>query len=87
MTRHDRDDARTTGTHQPTRETRDREVIVTDRSGTSAGTVIAAVIGVLLVLLVGWLLFGGGFGDADDAPAVDVPSEVEVDVDGGGGEG
>jgi hypothetical protein len=74
---------------------RDREVIVTngDRRGAGVGAVIAAIIGVLVVLVVGWMLFAG----EGDTPSVDVPSEVDVNVDpgdgggggaeGGGGEG
>jgi hypothetical protein len=73
--------------HRHDHETRtEREVIVTDNGRSSGvGTVIAGVIGVLLVLLVGWFLlnsFGGGSGETDV-----VPDEVNVDVDPGTGGG
>lgn len=74
--------------HDHDTRTREREVIVTDNGRSSGvGTVIAGVIGVLLVLLVGWFLFssfGGGSGDGSP-----LPDEVNVNVDpgtGGGGE-
>lgn len=74
----------------PANQTREREVIVTDGGSRSSnvGTVIAAVIGLLVVLLVGWFLFMGGTGDGGDGSVV--PDEVNVDVnpgDGGGGDG
>lgn len=77
--------------HHPNDAPRDREVIVTDSGrGSGVSTVVAAVIGIILVLLVGWFLFNllgaadtGGEGDA----SIDVPSEVNVDVEGGGDAG
>lgn len=68
---------------------REREVIVTDggRRSSGVGAVIAAIIGVIVVGLIAWFLFAGGFGtsDGDDASVnVDVPEEVNVDTDGGG---
>lgn len=78
-------------THDPhPDDRREREVIVTDRGrGGGVGTVIAAVIGLLVVLLVGWFLLTAlnVIGDGDGGTTVDVPSEVNVDVDEGGGEG
>ncbi len=69
-----------------TNETRDREIIVTDR-GTSAGTVVAAVIGVLLVVFLGWMLFfNGESGEVEfENP---LPEDVNVDIteDGGAGQ-
>lgn len=85
MAEHHPDDA-------PRRE-REREVIVTDGGrGNGMSTVVAAVIGIILVLLVGWFLFNvvGGADSGDSGGAeIDVPSEVNVDVDdgAGGGEG
>lgn len=83
-----REPRRTDESRAPERE---REVIVTDggRSGTGIGAVIAAIIGVIVVGLIAWFLFAGGFGtaDGDDASVnVDVPEEVNVDTDGGGGD-
>jgi hypothetical protein len=79
--------------HPHDHETRtgpEREVIVTDggRRGGGIGAVIAAVIGAIVVLLLAWLLFfGGGDGDAElEAPSVDVPEDVNVDIDEGGGD-
>ena len=71
---------------------REREVIVTDTGrGSGVSTVVAAVIGIILVLLVGWFLFNMVGGDAGDSGGMDVPSEINVDVGtdegGGGGEG
>lgn len=64
--------------------TREREVIVTDGGRSSGvGTVIAAVLGLLIVLLVGWFLFAGFGGDSGDT-SIDVPDEVDVNVDPGG---
>jgi hypothetical protein len=75
---------------QPPPREREREVIVTDggRRGGS-GAVIAAVLGVLAVILVIWLLAGGLFIGSEGGDAtVDVPSEMDVNVDSGdGGEG
>lgn len=74
---------------------REREVIVTDggRRGGGAGAVIATIVGVLVVLLLAFLLLGG-FGGSDggenvdvEAPSLEVPDEVNVDVEGGGTEG
>lgn len=72
--------------HDHDRGTREREVIVTDGNRSSGvGTVIAAVLGLLIVLLVGWFLFAGFGGDGDDT-TIDVPDEVDVNVDPGSGD-
>lgn len=85
MARDPRTDERT---HPPERE---REVIVTDggRRSSGVGTVIAAILGIIVVALIAWFLFASGFGggEGDDATLnVDVPEEVNVDTDGGGAE-
>lgn len=73
--------------HPEDRTVREREVIVTDRDrGGGVGTVIAAVVGIILVLVVGWMLFAGGGADVDDG-GIEVPSEVDVNVDAGNGGG
>ena len=85
MAQHHPDDA-------PRREpVREREVIVTDSGrGSGVSSVVAAVIGIIVVLLVGWFLFNlVDSGDGGEG-GLDVPSEVNVDVGtdgGGGGEG
>lgn len=64
----------------------EREIIVTDRGGGGAGAAIAVVIAVLLAILIGWLFFfGGPLADGDDT-VVDVPEEINVDVEDGGGD-
>lgn len=75
----------------PDDRTREREVIVTDsgRSGSGVSTVVAAIIGIILVLLVGWFLFNllGTTDGGDGGTTVDVPDEVNVDVEDGAGGG
>lgn len=77
---------------QPVRE---REVIVTDNGGKRSGMsgAIVAVLAVVVIALIAWLaisMIGGGtsedVGDnvEVDAPEVDVPDEVDVNVDEGG---
>lgn len=68
---------------------RDREVIVTDgRRRSGVGTVIAAVLGILAVLLVGYLLFNAFGADSGSAELdVNVPEEVDVNTNEGGAEG
>lgn len=79
--------------HEPRRTeepVREREVIVTDgRRSSGVGTVIAAVLGILAVLLVGYLLFNafGGEGGGTDELNLDAPEEVDVNLNEGGAEG
>jgi hypothetical protein len=68
---------------------RDREVVV--RDGGSPFGAIAAIIGLILVLVIGYFLlqaagiFGGGGETNINAPSVEIPSDVNVDVNSGGG--
>lgn len=68
---------------------REREVIVTDggRRSSMSGVVVA-VLAVIVIAIVGILVvnaIGGTDGDVDmEAPAVEVPDDVNVDVNEGG---
>ena len=62
----------------------DREVILDEpapRRG--GGGVVTAIVGIILVLLVGWFLLNalGILNDAAEDTDVSVPAEVEVDAD------
>lgn len=74
--------------------TREREVIVTNGDGHRSGgpsvaSVVMAIVGIIVVLLVGWFaiqaISGTDGGDAE----LDVPQEMDVNIgDGeGGGQG
>lgn len=67
---------------QPERE---REVIVTDRGGgMGTGVVIGVILAVIALVFVGWLVF---FSGGEDTSPIDVPTEVDVNIDNGGAEG
>ena len=62
----------------------DREVILEEPAPRrSGGGIVVPIIGILLVLLVGWFLLNalGILSDAAEDTDVNVPSEVEVDAD------
>lgn len=67
---------------------REREVIVTNGGGRSGMSgAIVAVLAIIVIALIAWLvlsILGGADGDVDE-PAVEVPTEVDVNVDEGGG--
>jgi len=68
---------------------REREVIVTNDGGRSGMSgALVAVLAIVVIAIVGILIVNAIGGAAEDveAPSVDVPSEVNVDVSGGGGE-
>lgn len=68
-------------TPEPER-TREREVIVTDRGRPGAGAVIATLLAIVALVLIGWLLFfRGGGGEGATPDDLDVPSEVDVNID------
>lgn len=69
--------------HGHTHDAHEREVIVTERRGGGVGALIATVIGLLLLALIGWFLWNA-FIAADDGGVL--PENVEVNIDGGGGE-
>lgn len=74
----------------PEQAPRDREIIVTNGGGAGAGVAIGIAIAVVVLVVLGFLFFGGN--DGADTPSVDIPDEVDlnVDVDGaddGGDEG
>ena len=63
-------------------ETPDRGYIADDRPPRGGGGAVAAIIGILLVLLLGWFLINalGALDDAEvnvDAPPVEVEGNVE----------
>ncbi len=68
---------------QPVRE---REVIVTNDGGGRSGMsgAIVAVLAVVVIALIAWVAISmiGGTTDGE-GPSIDVPSEVNVDTDGG----
>lgn len=75
---------------------REREVIVTDGGGRSGMSgVVVAVLAIVIIAIVGFLVLnmiggdgGEGTGDVNvEAPEVDVPDDVNVDVNEGGGDG
>lgn len=66
-------------TPEPDR-TREREVIVTDRGGPGAGAILGVLLGIVAVVLIGWLLFFRGGGGTTE-PEVEVPDEVDVNID------
>ncbi len=86
-------DQQTDHDHPTTREpttTREREIIVTNGNGgggNGVGATILAIVGILVVLLVGWFAIQAISGS--DGGGVDVPDEINLNVDdgsGGGGE-
>lgn len=69
-----RRDARREPVREPRRE---REVIVTD-GGRGPGGIIAAIVAVIVVLIIGYFVVPAI--QSSDAPEVNVPDEVQVDV-------
>lgn len=69
---------------------REREVIVTDRGDRGPGGVIATLIGIAALVLIVWLLITS-LGGGSDAPTMEVPDDVNVNVqpmeDAAGGAG
>lgn len=76
-------------TREPTHRepVREREVIVTDGNRGGPGGVLAVLLGVAALVLVAWLLITNlGDGDGEvDAPAFDVPEQIDVNVNDGDG--
>lgn len=76
---------------------REREVIVTNNGGDghhgsdrSVSSMLMAIVGIVVVLLVGWFAIQAISGSAGEGDAgLDVPAEMDVNInDGGaGGEG
>lgn len=68
----------------------EREVIVTDTGGgrSAMSGVVVAVLAIIVLAIVGILVVNaiGDTADDVDAPSVEVPEDVEVDVDNGGGD-
>lgn len=74
--------------HGHSHDSREREVIVTDngRDSSPLGMVLA-IVGIIAVLLVAWYAInaiGSGGGEVDGG-GIEVPSEVNVDVNNDGG--
>lgn len=77
--------------HQET-PTREREVIVTNGDGhhgdRSVSSMLMAIVGIIVVLLVGWFAIQAISGSGGDADAgLDVPQEMDVNIDDGAGGG
>jgi hypothetical protein len=72
--------------HGHSHESREREVIVTDngRDSSPLGMVLA-IVGIIAVLLVAWYAINAIGGGDVDGGGIDVPSEVNVDVNNDGG--
>ena len=74
---------------EPREPVRDREVIVSEPAGGGPGGVIAVIIGIVALVLVVWLLIsmlgGDGEQNLEIDGGVDVPEEIDVNVDNGGG--
>lgn len=69
---------------------REREVIVTDSGGRSGMSgVVVAVLAIIVIAIVGILVVNAIGDTADDmeAPSVEVPEDVNVDVNDGGDSG
>ena len=62
----------------------EQPVAVDDRPRRGGGGAVAAIIGVLLLVLIGWFLLQalGIMGDAAEDAEVNVPEEVNVDAEG-----
>lgn len=72
--------------HDPA-PTREREVIVTNDGGRSGMSgVVVAVLAIIVLAIIGVVVVNaiGGATDGGDAPAVEVPSEVNIDTGEGG---
>lgn len=66
---------------------REREVIVTDGGGRSGMSgALVAVLAIIVIAIIAFFVINaiGGAADDMDAPSVDVPSEMDVNVDSGG---
>lgn len=82
-------------THEHDTPTREREVIVTNGDGHHAGgpsvaSMVMAVVGIIVVLLVGWFAIQAISGTDGGDAGLDVPQEMDVNIDdgeGGGGQG
>jgi hypothetical protein len=80
--------------HDHDHSTREREVIVTNggdgHGDRSVSSMLMAVVGIIVVLLVGWFAIQAISGSDTGDGGLDVPAEMDVDIDdgaGGGGEG
>lgn len=66
------------------RESREREVIVTNGDSRSYGGLIVAVLAIIVFGVLGYLFIGALGGEGGDGTAeLDVPDEVNVDVEDG----
>lgn len=72
---------------------KEREVIVTNGDsghhggGHSVSSMVMAVIGIIVVLLVGWFAIQAISGSDGGDAGLDVPQEMDVNIDGGGDAG
>jgi len=72
--------------------TREREVIVTDggdghNGDRSVSSMLMAIVGIIVVLLVGWFAIQAISGSDTGDGGLDVPTEVDVNIDDGAGDG
>lgn len=69
---------------QHARETREREVIVTNGNRTNWAGIVVAVLAVIVFGILGYLFIGAMGGDGDGSA---MPDEVDVNVEPGDGSG
>lgn len=72
-------------TERPRETVREREIIERDPGGGPWG-VIAAIVGAVVLVLLIWFLFAG-MGDTGGGTDIEVPDQIEVDIDDGAGGG
>ncbi len=73
--------------HEPhPHEHREREIIV-ERGRGGPGSIIAAIVAVVLLALVVWFLFTNFMGGERSDSEVDLPERIDVNVDEQGGQG
>lgn len=78
--------------HHPDPPVHEREVIVTDggRRGPGIGGVLVAVVAIIVLVVLGLVIVNaiqGSVDEMEDGPNVEVPSDIDVDVDENGGNG
>lgn len=79
--------------HTHNDSTREREVIVTDTGnggGNGLGSALVAIVAVVVLVVLGWFAVQAISDSGADGGGIEMPSQVDVNIDGGqggGGEG